>query len=87
MFFGDQARLEKGFLMAKSLIMDSGKVTTMKQITNKEGYLQTTWCSSGELARHYLYGDKLEWMNMPPLAETLNELFLDPAVLCSCCKG
>ena len=25
-----------------------------------EGYLQTTWCSSGELARHYLYGDPLE---------------------------
>ena len=46
-----------------------------------EGYLQTTWCSSGELARHYLYNAPLEWHNMPPLVETLNELFLDPAVL------
>lgn len=46
-----------------------------------EGYLQTTWCSSGELARHYLHNAPLEWHNMPPLVETLNELFLDPAVL------
>ncbi|MBQ3592135.1 MAG: hypothetical protein II979_09350, partial [Clostridia bacterium] len=46
-----------------------------------EGYLQTTWCSSGELARHYLYGAPLEWHNTPALVETLNSLFLSPEVL------
>lgn len=43
-----------------------------------EGYLQTTWCSSGELARHYLYGAPLEWHNMPEIVHTLNTLFLNP---------
>jgi len=46
-----------------------------------EGYLQTTWCSSGELARHYLYGAPLECHNTPALVETLNDLFLSPSVL------
>ena len=46
-----------------------------------EGYLQTTWCSSGELARHYLYGAPLEWVKTPPLVETLSEVFLSPHVL------
>ena len=46
-----------------------------------EGYLQTTWCSSGELARHYLYGAPLEWHNMPEIVQTLNEIFLDPKVI------
>ncbi|MBQ3177422.1 MAG: family 20 glycosylhydrolase [Clostridia bacterium] len=46
-----------------------------------EGYLQTTWCSSGELARHYLYGAPLEWHNTPALVETLNSLFLSPEVI------
>lgn len=42
-----------------------------------EGYLQTTWCSSGELARHFLYGDPPKWMpNMPLLLETMKEVFL-----------
>lgn len=46
-----------------------------------EGYLQTTWCSSGELARYYLYGTPTEWHNMPAIIETLNTLFLDPKVI------
>jgi len=46
-----------------------------------EGYLQTTWCSSGELARHYLYGAPLEWHNTPEIVRTLNELFLSPEVI------
>ena len=43
-----------------------------------DGYLQTTWCSSGELARHYLYGAPPQWHNTPALIETLNEHFLSP---------
>lgn len=46
-----------------------------------EGYLQTTWCSSGELARYYLYGTPTQWFNMPAIIETLNELFLDEKVI------
>lgn len=46
-----------------------------------EGYLQTTWCSSGELARHYLCGAPLEWHNMPEIVRTLNEIFLSPEVI------
>lgn len=41
-----------------------------------DGYLQTTWCSSGELARHFLYGDPLEADYTPALADTLKEIFI-----------
>ncbi|MCR5264487.1 MAG: family 20 glycosylhydrolase [Clostridiales bacterium] len=46
-----------------------------------DGYLQTTWCSSGELARHYLRGDPPEWHNMPAIIDTLNKIFLAPEVI------
>lgn len=41
-----------------------------------EGYLQTTWCSSGELARHFLYGDPLVWSQTPEIVATMKEIFL-----------
>ena len=41
-----------------------------------EGYLQTTWCSSGELARCFLYGDPPEWEWMPNIIEHMKEIFL-----------
>ncbi len=41
-----------------------------------KGYLQTTWCSSGELARHFLYGDPPEWHNMPAILENLRTFLL-----------
>ncbi len=40
------------------------------------GYLQTTWCSSGELARHYLYGEDVVWEKTKQLLEVLDEHFL-----------
>ncbi len=39
------------------------------------GYLQTTWCSSGELARHYLYGDPVVWEETAKLLEVLDKHF------------
>lgn len=42
------------------------------------GYLQTTWCSSGELARYYLHGETPGCPFMPEVIETLNHIFLDP---------
>jgi len=47
-----------------------------------EGYLQTTWCSSGELARHFLYGEKPQWNNTPALLETMKEVFLPLEIGC-----
>lgn len=41
-----------------------------------DGYLQTTWCSSGELARHFLYGDPLVWSQTPEIVATMKEIFL-----------
>ena len=44
---------------------------------NIAGVLLTTWCSSGELARHFLYGAPCVWQNTPQIAETLRALYLD----------
>ena len=42
-----------------------------------EGYLQTTWCSSGELARYFLYGDEPLWKpQIPMLVKVMEEIFL-----------
>ncbi len=40
------------------------------------GYLQTTWCSSGELARYFLYGTQPQWEKTPSLLQVLKEYFL-----------
>ena len=42
-----------------------------------EGYLQTTWCSSGELARYFLYGEEPLWKPQTPLLiQVMKEVFL-----------
>lgn len=40
-----------------------------------EGLLYTTWCGSGELAKHILYGDAGRWQHTEEVAETLRFLF------------
>ncbi len=40
------------------------------------GYLQSTWCSSGELARYYLYGEKPYWENTSKLIEVMDKYIL-----------
>lgn len=42
-----------------------------------EGVLLTTWCSSGELARHFLFGAPCVWQNTPQIVETLRALYLE----------
>lgn len=44
---------------------------------NIDGVLATTWCSSGELARRFLYGSPCEWVNTPAIVETLRAVYLD----------
>lgn len=41
-----------------------------------DGLLQTTWCSSGELARHMLYGDACVWHGTRPVADTIRAIYL-----------
>lgn len=46
--------------------VDNGKI---------EGVLQTTWCSSGELARKLLYGENGKWLHTNQIADTINFLY------------
>lgn len=39
------------------------------------GVLTTTWCGSGDLAKHVLYGEKGRWQHTEEIANTLKELY------------
>lgn len=39
------------------------------------GVLTTTWCGSGDLAKHVLYGEKGRWLHTEQIATTLKELY------------
>ena len=40
-----------------------------------EGLLYTTWCGSGDLARHLLYNEKGKWLHTEEIAKTLKFIF------------
>lgn len=40
-----------------------------------EGLLYTTWCGSGDLAKHILYGEAGKWQHTEEIAKTLRFLF------------
>ena len=40
-----------------------------------KGLLMTTWCGSGDLAKHILYGEKGRWLHTEQIATTIQELF------------
>ena len=40
-----------------------------------KGLLMTTWCGSGDLAKHILYGEKGRWLHTEQIARTIKELF------------
>ena len=42
---------------------------------NVEGILMTTWCGSGDLARHMLYGEPGKWEHTEEIARTIRYIF------------
>ena len=40
-----------------------------------KGILMTTWCGSGDLAKHLLYGEKGRWLHTDEIASTIDEIF------------
>ncbi len=42
---------------------------------NVEGILMTTWCGSGDLARHMLYGEPGRWEHTEEIARTIRYIF------------
>ena len=40
-----------------------------------EGLLLTTWCGSGDLARHMLYGEKGQWLHTEEIARMVRYIF------------
>ena len=40
-----------------------------------KGLLMTTWCGSGDLAKHILYGERGKWQHTEQIARTIKELF------------
>ena len=39
-----------------------------------KGLLMTTWCGSGDLAKHILYGEKGKWLHTESVAKTIDEI-------------
>lgn len=72
---------EKGFKILLSPWKDVGNAkkfieyAVAHDVGNIEGTLATTWCSSGDLAGHIMYGNPVGWENTRGVAEVLNYLY------------
>ena len=42
-----------------------------------KGVLMTTWCGSGDLAKHLLYGEKGRWLHTDQIASTIDDVFAE----------